>query len=425
MHNETMDIIEQGGEQIFLGKQPIIDRDNTVVGYELFFRAAETDRADIKRPKAATADVVCKSFAELGLAHALGSQYAFINVDEDFLCDDDAVKLLPKETVLLEIDAAAADLPYLIERCRLLHDYGFQFSVSGLDNASAPIETLLSLASYVKVDIREKSEADLQSILEPLAQRSIGRIASHVESMQAQELCKRVGFHYFQGYFFARPILVSGRKLDAATQSTLRLLKLLNSDADTQELETAFKREPALVANLLRLTNSVAMGLSVRLVSVRQAITVLGRNHIKRWLQLLLFSGKERSVSIHHNPLMQQAALRGYFLELLAQRCYPARRDIGEMGFITGVMSVMPVALGIPMQEILEELSVSNEVAIALLDHQGPLGQLLDLVIRYDDNDIDGTAAALARMGSRLGQQTLNVCLTEAIGWVLNLGSER
>src|SRR5690606_10523330 len=130
-------------------------------------------------------------------------------------------------------------------------------------------------------------------------------------------------------------------------------------DADLAAVEAAFKGEPALLANLLRLTNSVGVGgaLSSRITSVRNALSVLGQRQLLRWLQLLLFS--RPGTPIGRNPLMLLAALRGRLMELVAEKLHPTRRDLQDLAFITGLMSLIPAALGLPMTEVLAHIAVA------------------------------------------------------------------
>jgi EAL and modified HD-GYP domain-containing signal transduction protein len=408
----------QGGN-LFLGREPILDRHQATLGYEFCFRTVDAEHGGSTATAMATADMVCSAFAELGLARALGRQLAFIPVDEDFLCNE-LIQVLPAEQVVLLVKPGVSAAA--IERCRELRSAGYTLAIEGCEGLSDG--PLLQLASYAKVDINGHDEAQLQTTVNQLKTLPLKLIAGKVETPDTHSLAERLGFNGYQGYYFARPVLVSGRKLSVATQTLLRLITLLNQDAETSKLETVMKGEPGLVANLLRISNSVGIiGVGTKTTSVRHAIALLGRDQLRRWLKLLLFAHPDGR-GIRSNPLMQLAALRGHFLELLVRRCYPARPQMVDPAFIVGLMSVMPAALEMPMGEILEQISVSPEVREALESRGGQLGQLLELVEYYDNNNIDGAATMLAHMGGRLGHQTLNLCLSEAIAWMMTLGEE-
>ena len=202
----------------------------------------------------------------------------------------------------------------------------------------------------------------------------------------------------------------------------MRLINLLQQDAELPAIEAVFKIEPALTVNLLRLTNSVGVGLSVRISSIRHAVTVLGRRQLLRWLQLLLFS--RQGAPIGHNPLMQLAALRGFFMERLVDHCCASNREARDLAFLTGLMSLLPAALQVSMTDILSQIAVAPEVRLALSHREGEIGRLLEITDRYDDNDPVGTARALAQLCGRLDMQDLAQCLIEAISRIQQLETE-
>lgn len=409
--------------EVFIGRQPILDKDQGLAGYELLFRATAENSARVDSARAATvatADVVCKAFAELGLANVFGQVRAFINVDASFL-ESDLVELLPKDIVVLEIDVVAFADPALLPRCQELKGKGYAFSLSGVTDVDDHLWPLVDLATWLKINVDGIPGDRLQTSARALGTTRRMLIAAHVESQPQMELCRLLGFDLFQGYYFAKPVIVEGRKLDASTQGLLRLIKLVADDADQARLDAAFRTEPALVINLLRLTNSVGVGARARITSVRHAITVLGRRQLQRWLQLLLFS-HGANIDLAHNPLLQLAALRGRFMELLAEKLHPGQRDLRDPAFITGLMSVVPAALGMSMTDVLSQIAVGNDVRLALTHHEGALGKLFALIEHYDDNDIDGTQELLKPYGAAGTMGLLGEILSESLVWVQQLG---
>jgi len=409
--------------EVFIGRQPILDREQGLAGYELLFRATAENSAHVESATAAataTADVVCKAFAELGLANVFGQARAFINVNALFL-ESDLVEFLPKDIVVLEIDVGTFEDPSLLPRCQELKAKGYAFSISGVTDVGDHLWPLVDLATWLKINIDGLPGDQLQTSARALGTTRRMLIAGHVESQSQMELCRLLGFHLFQGYYFAKPVVVEGRKLDASTQGLLRLIKLVADEADQARLDAAFRTEPALVINLLRLTNSVGVGARARITSVRHAITVLGRRQLQRWLQLLLFS-RGANVDLAHNPLLQLAALRGRFIELLVEKLHPGQRDLGDPAFITGLMSVVPAALGMSMTDVLAQIAVGNDVRLALTHREGTLGKLFALTERYDDNDIVGVQALLGPYGAAASLGLLGEILGDALLWVQQLG---
>lgn len=430
--SEDKDLPQAGGDppiqiedqlrEVFIGRQPILDKDQALIGYELLFRATTENHAYPVNSAAATADVVCKAFAELGLANVLGRARAFIKVDEEFLASD-FVEILPKDTVVLEIDAAHFRDEARLKRCEALKQSGYAFSLSGLSEIGDDTWPLIELATWIKVSLDAIPAAKLQTVAHTLATTRRKLIAAHVESQSQKELCRLLGFELFQGFYFAKPVVIEGRKLDPSMQGLLRLIKLLAEEADIARLDAAFRTEPALVINLLHLTNSVGAGMRTRITSVRHAITAIGRNQLQRWLHLLIFSRGEH-IDFARNPLLQLAALRGRFMELLVDRLYAGDPRLRDPAFLTGLMSVVPAALHMSMTDVLEQIAVDHEVRLALSHQQGALGTLLRLTESYDANDVPAVQALLAAYGSHAPMALLGEILAEALTWVQQLGTE-
>jgi c-di-GMP-related signal transduction protein len=410
-------------DQLFLGRQPILDPSGALIGYELLFRDSNINRANAVMPGVATAAVVCKAFAELGLAGALGGNKAFLIADTPFL-QHEAVEALPPEQVVFEVAAAQLHDAVLMERCLMLNARGYAFCLT--DPAELDEATLLFLrqSMFMKMNIKVLGEELLTCLLNLPAEFRPLAIASHVETAADHAHAKSLGFQFFQGYYFAEPTLVEGKKLDPATQGLIRIINLIHADADGDEIEQAFKGETAITVKLLRLTNSVGVGLRVRIGSVKQAINVIGRRHIQRWLQLLLYSNQGAGDAFERNPLMQLAALKGRLMESVSGYAQPRNKDLAEQAFLVGMMSLLPAALGMRLEAILEQIDIAIPLREALLAHEGDLGHLLSLTECFDSEDIAGTQAALEAIGPSLSLELMNRCLTDSIAWVQALATE-
>jgi EAL and modified HD-GYP domain-containing signal transduction protein len=408
-------------KEIFIGRQPILDLRQELIGYELFFRCPDKAAEQSCSRLTATASVVCAAFSELGIGDALGEHKAYINADEKFIMDD-VLELLPPANVVLELNFETVPDEAVLTRCRFLRERGYTLALAcytGLDQRTG---ALLPLVGVVKIDIQAAGE-QLADLAGGLLRLPLKLLAEKVETREQMEHCRNLGFHLFQGYYFAHPTVISGRQLSASQLGIIRLINLVARDADSVDLEASLKREPGLTVNLLRLVNAVGTGLGRRIDSLRQAVTVLGRKQLLRWLQLLLMATPENGANPERNPLLQLAALRGRLMEILAAQSHPGNRALADHAFLTGIMSLMPAALGLPMDEILAQISVAPEVHAALAAHEGALGQLLALVERFDDNDWEGCDALLA-VSPGLSRESLTGALTDALAWIHADGDE-
>jgi EAL and modified HD-GYP domain-containing signal transduction protein len=220
--------------------------------------------------------------------------------------------------------------------------------------------------------------------------------------------CAKAGFTWFMGDF-ARQSRDLNANDGTSRKRLLALLGLLARDADSRELEILLKQDPALSYHLLKLVNSAAFALSSPIHSFGQAINVLGRRQLQRWLQLLLYARQQDDGGV--NPLMPLAAVRAAQMESLA-KAKGWDRDQQDMAFVAGVFSLLDVLLGMPMTEIVAALSLDLDVVMALLDRAGPLGEILQLVERHD-------SAALAAAG--IDHETYGQGQLQAFQWAIQV----
>ncbi len=409
--------------EVFLGRQPILDRNQQLVAYELLFRSGSVvNSASVSDNVQATATVIANAFFELSVGDALGPYKGFINVDEAFLLSD-TIELLPKDNVVLEVLETVNITPEIIERCRYLHGLGFTLALDDVIAITDGIAELLPLVEIVKIDLPPLNDSQIEALAKSLKQHGrIKLLAEKIDNREQMERCLELGFDLFQGYYFAKPTIIAGKKLNPSELTVMKLLGLLLEDAETHDLEKAFKHEPGLTINLLRLTNSVAMGLSVHVTSLSHAIAVLGRRQLQRWLQLLMFSTKGGSQVV--SPLLQLAATRGRLMELFADRLRPRDKEFADRAFMTGIMSLMPALLGLPILEVVASLGLASEVREALTEnYSGLLGQLLKLTEDLEYNDVAASSDDLEQL-SGLNLQAVNACLSQALAWANNIGRE-
>lgn len=408
-------------DDFFLARQPILGRDQCLVAYELLFRSAGACEANVTDHASATAAVISHA-SQLGLEAVLGGRMAFLNVDEVVLMSD-FVRFLPNEGVILEILETVQATPELIARVVELRALGFKFALDDVIAASEDVCKLLDLADVIKVDVRGVERADLPGLVAKFQGRQKKLLAEKVETFEEFELCLGLGFDYFQGFYFARPAILSGKKIAPSELVILRLLDLINSDASNDEIEMAVKRDASVGLNLLRLVNTPAAGVAERRIdSLGEALARLGRDQLQRWLQILLYSKPGASVELN-SPLLQMASTRGKLLELMTEKLHPGRRACADTGFTVGIMSLTDALFSMSMEDILKTVVVPEEVRNALLKREGEFGEMLR-VVELLENLTEG--AALARSLKRLGLTVPQIREIEmrAFEWVNELAQE-
>ena len=410
---------ESLANDVFLGRQPILDRDQQLVAYELLFRSGQQNFASFNDGRAATATVIRNLFSELSIGDVLGKYRGYINMDEDMLFSD-TLELLPIDSVVLEILETVVPTPQVIERCVQLKSLGYHLALDDVCQINEPFLPLLPLIDVVKIDLKSTASGQLPELVRTVKNLGKQILAEKIDSREEMQHCHELGFDLFQGYYFAKPVVIQGKKLDHSQLSLLRLMNLLIGDAENTELEAVFKQEPGLTINLLRLTNSVACGLPVKITSLRHAITLLGRRQLQRWLQLLLYTA---SAAKGINPLLQLAATRGRLLELLAEKVSPNDKAFADNAFMTGILSLTPTLLNQTMEEIVSGLTLSRDVHAALCERSGKQGDLLLIAEHLENDEFEKIEALLPRLPG-LQADSINRRLAQALAWANNISRE-
>lgn len=366
-----------------IARQPILDRKGNTIAYELLFRKGSQQQ--VVDDRAATAHVIAHAFNELGLDSVLGGKRAFINFDAILLMTD-VIEFLPTDKVVIELLGTVKITPAIVARCSELKKLGFSIAldnVEGIEPAHCP---LMPMLDYVKIDVLKAPPEQLAPIVESMASHKVRLVAEKVESEEMANRCHELGFEYFQGFYFAKPTLVNGKRTDPSKQVMLRLMHQLLTDADNADIERTFKQAPEMSYKLLRLVNSVGVAGAIKIQTLAQAIMVLGRRQLQRWLQLLLFAQYSRGD--FPSPLMTLSSTRGRMMEVLAQ-ALSYDKGTREEAFMVGMFSLLDALLGAPLPELLEEISLSDEIRQAILHHEGKLGTLLALIIAMERDEGD------------------------------------
>lgn len=381
---------------IFLARQPILDRKQNIVAYELLFRSGQANHATILDDLSATAHVVTSVLGEMGIQSVLGTQRGFINVSADLL-QSDMLELLPPHQIVLEILESVEITSAVIERCAMLKRHGFTIALDDVGQLTATQQNLLPHLDIIKLDLMLIGDEKLPEAVGRLKGFKGKLLAEKLDRPEQFQTCLDLGFDYFQGYYFAKPAVLSAKRADPSKLSLLQLLGLVLSDAENHELENALKQDAKLPYNLLKLVNSVGAGTQQKINSLSQAIMVLGRRQLQRWMQLLLFA-MHGDGGAFPNPLTELAAARGKMMEIMARIAATRDRSLSDRAYMVGIFSLLDVLLAMPMPEIVATLNLSDEMRDALLQRDGPLGLLLQLCEHLEIGDFDRVEAILTQI---------------------------
>ncbi|WP_297325504.1 HDOD domain-containing protein [Nitrosomonas sp.] len=404
----------------FLGRQPILDRNHNLVAFELLFRQDETEEvAHVTNDLSASANVIVNAYGQLGIQNVLGRQRGFVNADPDLIMSD-IISLLPCKHVILELKESASITAEFMQRCNELKQKGYQFALDNVVAMNNKIEQLLPIVSVVKVDILALEKDQLAELVSELNRWPVLLLALKVENREQEARCMQLGFQMFQGYYFAKPEVLSVKRADPGKMSLLKLLTLVMGDSEIEEIEKEFKHQPGLSYNLMRMVNSVASGLPQKINSIKHAIMILGRKQLQRWVQLLLYSANQSDDGMS-NALMQTAAARGKLMELIATAERPHDKNHHERAFMVGILSLLDALLGIEMQQIVDKLGIPDDMSQALLTRDGRLGLELKLIEANEQGEITTIQSTLNQLGF-LSLSELADIEIQAIGWANRIG---
>ncbi len=373
----------------FLGRQPILDRNQQLVGYELLYRAdAAATEALVTDDDYASLVVVASLLQDLGPDQVLGGKLGFINVG-----------------------------PETLARLEELRRTGYGIAVT-IDSPAVVRQPVFAIATHAKVDLLRVPMEQLPLVVK-LLRAAGGRrmlVAEKVETREQAAACLEHGFDCLQGFYFSRPETLAARKLEPARAAVMQAIKLLLRNADVIEVDNALKRDVALSVKLLRYMNSAGMGLATKIDSLKHAITLLGYQKLARWLTLLLATTDSKDPTA---PLLARTAItRGRLMELLGE----GRFDVGQRDnlFIAGTFSLLPAMLMVPMATALEELELPAPVTQGLLERSGDFAPYLKLAEAVEDPSLAGVAQLCKELS--ITPKALNLAQMQATDWVNQLG---
>lgn len=404
-------------EKYFLGRQPILDRDQRIAGYELLFRSSDASYADIDDFSMASARVILNTLTEFGIEEILGKHKGFFNVDTEMLMSDH-LELLPRNQVVIELLETIEVTESVIDRCHDLKKKGFVLALD--DNIYSPVSIpFYETVDIVKVDILQIPLQELPGMVKRLKNWPLTLLAEKVETSEQLSLCKEIGFELYQGYYFARPSVIQQKRLDNSRITLMNLLNQIMAGADIKLVEESFRKNPILTCNLLRLVNSVAFGLREKIRSLRHALMVLGEKQLLRWVTLALFTCKEDGKAA--SPMLEIAVVRGRLMELLVQARGESSKeaDYPERAFITGILSLADLLFETSMEEILDHLNLTEDIRGALIAREGSLGGLLQMLEKLERNEF-GAVLQLLDFYDLTTEELLTAQMS-SIGWANGL----
>ena len=335
--------------------------------------------------------------------------------------DDAALINAPlADRTVLTVPATILDNDAALARFAALRRQGRHFALH-VDNRKMLGEVPYAF-DHLRIDAALARQEFSASDFAFMAEAGLHLIASGVDSHEMFGWLADKGFEWSASRFLCTHNPHNAREPDLARLRLLRLLNLVRHDGDTRVLEEVFRQEPKLSYNLLRLVNSVALGSGTRITNFAQAITILGRRQLQRWLQMLVFAD-HLSDGVTPNPLMQLAALRARQMELLSTTLAPHgdEAEFTDNAFMVGLFSLLEVLINLPTKEIVKEIPIHEDAANALVNHGrgGVLGRLLAGVVAGESGNFAGAETILSELGISPAEH--GTAQIAALYWAVNI----
>ena len=404
---------DRAQDRTAIARQAIVDDSGNVFGYELFDRS----QTSATHSAASDAQLLFNVLSHADNSALIDNRILFLNCTHASLAGGH-LDLVQPDRLVLEIppldDDPAEDIESRIQTLVDLRKRGFKlaFNKTVLGEAYAG---WLPLAHYIKLDMSTVQPEQIAPLVKLAMRKAQARlIAEKVETAEQHRQLSELGVNLFQGYWFAKPVLVTGQTVRPGQAVIIQLINLVRKQATTAEIEDVLKRDASLSFNLLRFINSSGFGLSVEITSFRHAVMMLGLKKLFRWAALLLTTSRAGGLP----PAVGMTAIvRGRLMELLAAELLPAEEC--DNAFVVGVFSLLDTMLGMPMDKALEAISLPESAISALLLRRGVLAPFLELAIACETAD----DVAFARCADELGlsNQQVNWAHLQALAWAESL----
>ena len=380
-------------EEAFIGRQAILDQQKKVYAYEILFRSGLKNAFDPNLDgNVATQSVMVNAMLDFGMNKLVSDKRAFINFTEQNLLNR-APKLLPSENVVVEILETVQPTPEILQVVQELKEAGYKIALD--DFVLMPgYEPLINMADIIKVDFRITTDPEERKNLREILPKHVRLLAEKIETEEEFQQALDFGYVLFQGYFFCKPAVLRQKRLTSNALSKMRLLREINrQNIDFSSITGVISSDTNLVHKLLTYINSAGVGLNNHVSNLKQATVLLGASGVRRWVTLVSL----QTFSEDKPPeLFTLSLLRAKFCEIIAGELKRPGLT-SDTAFLLGMFSLLDVLLSLPMDDVLKEVSLSDELSDALRGKDNDLRRLLDLVVAYEKGDWETVITCCAR----------------------------
>ena len=367
--------------EIYVARQPIFTRNQEVFAYELLYRSGVNKFYSNLNGDQASFEVITNSFLLIGLETLTRGKKAFINFTKNLL-ENDVATLLPNEAIVIEILQDIEPDKKILNACRKLKELGYYLALDDFCY-NRKFLPLIDLVDIIKVDFLKTEKKEREAIIQRIGKPKIHFLAEKVETREEFTQALEMGYSYFQGYFFSKPLILSGKDIPSFKIIYLKILQEINrQDLDYDRLEDYVKMDVSLSYKLLKFINSLSFGFRNEIRSIKQALVLLGQKELSKWLSLIALKGIGDNKP---DELIITAICRARFCELIAPRV--GLKDRSSDLFLMGMFSLIDAFLDRPLPDILAELPISDDIKLALSGSDGRFKDVYELILAYESGD--------------------------------------
>ncbi len=400
-------------QSVLIARQPIFDNNADVYAYELLFRQNQENQSGVTADNGdmATTVVINNAFMEFGLEQIVGQKLAFINLTRNFLIGSIPLPFTQKGVVIEVLEDIKVD-EQIVKAVNNLAKQGFTIALDDFI-FSEEWRPLVGLAAIIKIDLMAYNREQLIESVAFLKTTNAKLLAEKIETLEEYELCKSLGFDFYQGYFFCKPTILGNQPIPSNNMTLLRILAdLQKPDIEFKQLEQLISQDASLCFKLLRFLNSAALALPRKIESLGEGLVILGLKMIKKWTTLIALSGMDMDHSVN-NEVLIIVLVRAKMAEQLAKafNCEP------DSAFIVCLFSLLDVMLSKSMQDILLPLPLGDDIKLALIDRDGNLGNMLDFIVRYEQQ-------LTFKLPKGLTEEEINKAYVNATEWVMSIQNQ-
>ena len=357
--------------QVFIGRQPILDRDMNVFAYELQFHQGTNPNT---RTLKATAELIKEIDEDIGFQSITGNHHVLLNLPKELLKKTELPRFDTNHQLVLEIPNNITKDVDVLRNLKELKADGVSIALDDFIDDESSVR-LAGISDYVKIDPESHTEVQLRKMLAELQEKGLKIIAEKVETEEMFLYLKKLGFDYFQGYFFTNPLIINGQKLSGNKLTLLQLLAKVNDiNTDFNELSVIISQDVALSHKLLVAINNPAAMIPIRVEKVSDAVKYMGIKRLKFWVNMLMLS----SMDDVPQELLTTSLMRAKFCELLAENsgCVSDKDSF----FLVGLFSNLGAFFKTPIEQVVMEMPLAEDLVEALVDREGAMGEALNVL---------------------------------------------